>query len=145
MKKVLLLLAVITGSVFTSCSSDDDSSSVLDPSADLIIGTWKISKIVSGGEAQDLGDCFIKTTFTFNENKTVKLNVYDFNDMDLCESEESNGAWKNLGDSTYEFDTLDGEPTDPAKVTFVDNTMIIEDSEVISGEIILIKTTLIKQ
>lgn len=121
MKKAVLFLSFLT-LIFTSCSSDDDSSSQQDP----IIGTWKYHKAFVNGVEQTLTDCEKQETFVFKSNDTVDYKYYEEEVSGNCLLEEdASGTWSNNGNNLYALDFGFG-PTTQA-LTFENDTFYFDD------------------
>lgn len=90
MKK--LFLFVLSLSLITACSSDDDVST---PEADPIVGTW----VVVGASLFDPADCENESTITFTPDNDANGTFYF--EQTGCEAETSSGSWENIGNSSY--------------------------------------------
>ncbi len=122
MKKLILLLTAFTF-VFTSCSSDDDSSS----SQDRLIGAWNYYKFFENGVERPLDPCETDETFDVLADGTFSAEYFEDN-AGTCELVETNsGTWENLGSGTYSI-TQSGF-TDEQDVTFDGSTFYIEDTD----------------
>ena len=96
MKKLILLLSVLT-LVFTSCGSDDDNGS----SQDSFIGTWKFSQAFEDGIEQELIPCADLETIVVSSNGTFTATGYD-DYGDGCELDfAQSGTWENSGSNMY--------------------------------------------
>lgn len=120
MKKIILLISVITFA-FTSCGSDDDSTA-----QDQFIGNWKYYKTFINDIEVDLDVCEAETTLAVSDNGTFTAKNYedDFNGGCVLEG-ASSGTWKNLGNGMYST-TSDGD-TYTLKVKFENNKMYVEE------------------
>ena len=126
MKKIALLLCALT-IVFSSCGSDDDSSSNQDP----LIGIWKPYKEFENNIEIPLGDCKEIDRLTFNTDGTSNIKFHE-SDNDTCVLEEDrNGTWVNEGGNTYTT-TLDNLPsaTNTSELFFENNTFYVESTEI---------------
>ena len=122
MKKLILCLSALA-IVFTSCSSDDDSSSSQDP----LIGTWKVFKYFENGVEVPLEPCENEETLVFSANGDLSFTDY-IDNAGTCEIDESaTGTWTNLGSGSYST-TLFGF-TSTEEITFEGNTFYIEDND----------------
>lgn len=79
MRKLNLLLVILIGITFLSCSSDDNDSSSNDPT---LIGEWILVNQIYDGQNENLSDCELQETLTFNSNGTL---VSYYTDNDPCE------------------------------------------------------------
>lgn len=122
MKKLILLLSVITLS-FNSCDSDDDSSS-----QDPIVGTWNLNQSFENDEEYELDNCDKEGALTFNSNGTYSSISYYTDSDDTCSVDyESTGTWENNENGVYTFidDESDAEQT--LTITFSGNTFYYTD------------------
>ena len=121
MKKLILLLSVFA-LVFTSCSSDDDSSS----SQDQLIGTWKYYKYFENGVEETLEPCENQDTSVFSANGDFSGSFY-IDNAGTCELDETlTGTWNNEGNGSYSI--TEGGFTDTEQITFESNTFYFEDT-----------------
>lgn len=123
MKKMKLFCGILIGLlVFTSCSSDDDASTV----EELIIGTWKPVKEVdvcsTGNEdTYILDDCEQTSRITFASSGTINvIENYLFND--ICEEDfNATGTWVLIdGNLTV---SIEGDVSSPTFLEIYDNLL----------------------
>lgn len=135
MKNQILLLALfIIGIGFTSCSTDDGSTT----SQDEIIGTWKIIEQTLGGE--DFTDeCTFEKRYHYSSDGTAELTDQSYSEpLNACLSSLVSGSWENMGNNTYHFEYHETQPAD-FQVTFSSNgnmmtfstTLTIDSNDVI--------------
>ncbi|MBO6881333.1 lipocalin family protein [Winogradskyella sp.] len=79
MKKLNLLLGLLIGLTILSCSSDDNDSNTNEPT---IIGEWILVNQIYDGQNENLSDCELQETLTFNSNGTL---ISYYTDNDPCE------------------------------------------------------------
>ncbi|MCP5061964.1 MAG: lipocalin family protein [Ignavibacteriae bacterium] len=79
MKKLNLLFGFLIGLTLLSCSSDDNDSNSNEPT---IIGEWILVNQIYNGQNEDLSDCELQETLTFNSNGSL---VSYYTDNDPCE------------------------------------------------------------
>ena len=121
MKKLILLFSV-AAFLFTSCNSDDDSSSSQDP----LIGTWTYYKTFTNGNEEVLSVCEKQEMFTFNSNGSVDYEYYEEDALGNCLLEEDiSGTWTNESNSMYALDFGDGPSTQT--LSFENNTFYYDD------------------
>ena len=126
MKKLILLFTVVTFA-FTSCSSDDDSSS-----SDPLIGIWTWHQSFFNGVEQTLDDCDRMDTVTINANGTL-TERYFFEIDGVCEPDGTDAAtWQNLGNNLYRI--IYGAGTSEEEILeqtimFQGNTVYIEETD----------------
>jgi len=119
MKKLILCLSVFA-LVFTSCSSDDDSS----PSQDPLIGTWNYYKYFENEVELPLEPCESEETIVFSANGDLSFTDY-IDNAGACEIDEATtGTWANLGSGSYSI-TIFGF-TSTEDITFEGNTFYFE-------------------
>ncbi|WP_282148600.1 lipocalin family protein [Algibacter lectus] len=122
MKKLILLLSVIT-LTFSSCSSDDDSQ-------DSIIGIWNYYQSFENDEEYELDSCDKQDQLTFNSDGTYSSITYYSGNDDTCMVDyESTGTWVNLGDNIYEFTEDEDDYTSTATIIFSGNTFYFIDED----------------
>ena len=124
MKKIILLLSVIT-LTFNSCSSDDDNTPVQE---DSFIGIWTQSKLLFEGNEQPLDDCDRQSAFTINSDGTFTESSYFTNSGGTCELDFSDpGTWENLGNNIYKLKYNPDEDGDvyEENITISDNEFIV--------------------
>ncbi|WP_339849512.1 lipocalin family protein [uncultured Dokdonia sp.] len=125
MKKFILLLSVITLTL-NSCSSDDDNTTV--QAEDSFIGIWTQSKSVFEGNDQPLDDCDRQSSFTINLDGTFTESSYFTNSAGICELDFSDpGTWENLGNNTYKLKYNADEDGDQYEenITITDNVFVV--------------------
>lgn len=93
MKKVLILLLSI--SMFTACSDDDDDASV----EGNIVGTWLLVE-ANNVPGFTIDSCTGQSTITFNADNTASSTFYGEVE-DQCVSDTDTGNWSNSSDSQY--------------------------------------------
>ena len=124
MKKLILLLSVIT-LTFSSCDSDDDSSS-----QDPIIGIWNYHQGFENNEEYELSSCDKQDEITFNSDGTFSSKSYYENEDEICTLDNlSTGTWENLGDNLYEFIDDEDNYTSETTITFSDDTFYFIDED----------------
>ncbi|MEL0651656.1 lipocalin family protein [Algibacter sp. TI.3.09] len=122
MKKLILLLSVIT-LTFSSCSSDDDSQ-------DSIIGIWNYYQSFENDEEYELDTCEKQDEIIFNADGTFSTKGYYENEDGVCSLDyESTGTWVNLGDNIYEFTDDEDDYTSTATIIFSGNTFYFIDED----------------
>lgn len=122
MKKLILCLSALAF-VFTSCSSDDDSSSSQDP----LIGTWKVFKYFENGVEVPLEPCENEETLVFSANGDLSITDY-IDNAGACEIDvATSGTWTNISSGSYST-TIFGD-TFTVEITFEGNTFYIEDND----------------
>jgi len=137
MKKLNLIFGIlITLLVFSTCSKDDNDKE-LEPSVNLLIGTWKPLKEVyvcsTGSESiSEYSLCEQKSrlTFTLHSNPDLEtdgvfksLSYYDNDDSDCYSHSEDVGTWSLDGDSLSV--TSEGETNTPTYFKLTANTLKI--------------------
>jgi len=135
MKKIILLLAVIS-TIVISCKSDDDAAGPVDMQ-DPFVGTWKITQEFENGVEVMQEACDLEETITVKSDMTFSGTYYMMGASSCEVGGTYAGTWENLGDSKYKttFDETEGGGTVDieATVTFSGNTMTIvmndEDGE----------------
>ena len=103
MKKLNLLLGILIGMIVLSCSSDDNDSNSNEPT---IIGKWILVNQIYNGENENLSDCQLQHTLTFNTNGTL---ISYYSDYDPCEFFTETQQYELNGD---ELKILFGENSD---------------------------------
>jgi hypothetical protein len=117
MKKIKsILLLVCSFFILVSCSSSSDSEDSGDPSADLIIGNWKLIGYNDASGAFVSGNPCIKVFFRYDANAAFTITA------DRCgELGGASGTWaKTSVANQYKFTESDGT-VDYAIYTFTDN------------------------
>jgi hypothetical protein len=123
MKKLLLLLSVIT-LTFNSCDSDDS------PSQDSLIGTWNYYQSFENDDEYELSTCDKEEELIVNADGTFSSKSYYENDNETCTlAYESTGTWENLGDNLYAFTDDDDDYTSEITITFSGDTFYIIDED----------------
>ncbi|MDG4716190.1 lipocalin family protein [Winogradskyella marincola] len=79
MKKLNLLLGILIGLAILSCSSNDNDSSPNEPT---ILGEWILVNQIYDGQNENLSDCELQETLTFNSNGTL---ISYYTDNEPCE------------------------------------------------------------
>lgn len=69
MKKIKHLLWALIAFLIVSCSSDEDKIDA-DSDAALIVGQWVITNQIYNGQDENLSDCQLQETYTFNADGT---------------------------------------------------------------------------
>lgn len=87
-RSLLLVLILITFSIVSSCSKDDDIIETINET--FIIGKWKLSSKTENGTNVSLNDCEQLKTLEFNTSNEVIITTYDYNAMDDCEISSNN-------------------------------------------------------
>jgi len=130
MKKLILLLTVLTLG-FTSCNSDDDAAT----SQDAFIGTWKFTAEFENGVSIPLDDCEDEETIVVSSNGVITITYFD-EDVDgncIADTMDSeSGTWENLGNSVYSF-SFNGDSNED-EIVFQGNTFTITDTYIFDGE-----------
>ncbi len=140
MKKLMLFISILIVAIsLKSCSSNDNDEL---QSVEKVIGKWRLSQIIINNENQQISECEKKTTLEVFENGTYTEKDYLYNDSDTecLLFDVVNGTWESLGNSTYK---MSGLYTVSLKVTFNDDQMIAEYSEIIDETTLLIKAIFI--
>lgn len=132
MKKIILLLAVIS-TIVISCKSDDDAAGPVDMQ-DPFVGTWKITQEFENGVEVMQEACDLEETIAIKNDMTFTGTYYMMGASSCEVGGTYAGTWENLGDSKYKVTSDDPEDTEvEATVTFSGNTMTIvrndEDGE----------------
>jgi len=94
MKKFLILLLSIT--MFTACSDDDDSTSFEGD----IVGTWILVE-ANNVPGYTVNECTGRSTITFNADNTASSEFFSFNDDNECVSDSDTGNWSSSSSSQY--------------------------------------------
>lgn len=109
MKKFLILLLSIT--VFTACSDDDDSGSNGN-----IVGTWLLVE-ANNVPGLTVDDCTGQSTITFNSNNTASSTFYSTVEGN-CVSANDTGAWSSSSNSQYTIEVPGFDEPIDGTVTF---------------------------
>lgn len=124
MRKILLL-ALASGFIFTSCKKDDDNDQ------SLIVGTWKIDKYfykyADGTSETELPDaCDTKTRITFKEDGSIINDEFSTDVNNSCVSYYETGNYSyNESSKTLKIN-LDNEITDFKVVTLSNSELAIQ-------------------
>ena len=102
MNKLKLLVGLLIGLTFFSCSSNDENGGT----ETLIIGTWKLIGSSTNSVNDQLPECDLMTRVTFNSNSTADFKEH-FLDGGNC-IEDSYTANYSMGNNSISF-TYDGE------------------------------------
>jgi len=140
MKKLLVFISILIVAIsLKSCSSSDSDEIQYDGE---IIGKWRLSQLFINNEDQQISECEKKMTIEVFEDGTYTENDYLYNDTDTecLLYDVVNGTWESLGNSNYKMSGLN---TVSVKVSFQDNKMIAEYSEINDGVTFSIKTIFI--
>jgi hypothetical protein len=140
MKKLLVFISILIVAIsLKSCSSSDSDEIQYDGE---IIGKWRLSQLFINNEDQQISECEKKMTIEVFENGTYTEMDYLYNDTDTAclLYDVVNGTWESLGNSNYKMSGLN---TASIKVTFQDDKMIADYSEVNDGITFSIKTIFI--
>lgn len=106
MKKLNLSILALIGMLILSCSSSDDENP---NQVNLIIGEWKLTSISISGQTQNLNDCMLEQTRTFQTNG----NLIEY-------------FWEEMIPCTYDTDTV--------QYTFENNTLVsINEGDAVNG------------
>ncbi|WP_026933986.1 lipocalin family protein [Christiangramia echinicola] len=134
MKKVLILLLSI--SMFTSCSDDDDSGS---DDGTRIVGKWFLEALQPIGGQNTLNSCNQNSYIVFNADGSGNSEFFEESGAN-CESEgESPGNWSFEGGNTYTF-LVPSLGNTTGNVNFEgDNQFTFTSSELPGVEIIFVK------
>lgn len=79
MKKLNLLFGILIAVTILSCSSDDDDSN---SNESTILGEWILVNQIYDGQNENLSDCELQETLTFNSDGTL---ISYYTDNDPCE------------------------------------------------------------
>lgn len=124
MKKIFLLIFILTSPIlFNSCSDDDDDN-------DAIVGQWELFKIIANGIPFPIeaDDCDSKGTLEFNSNGTFTAEYFEENQADECVLDGiDEGTWVNKGNGIYEI-TIDGQ-SELIEITFENDTFSITEED----------------
>lgn len=91
--KILALVLVIA---ITSCSSDDDGSSVSQESKDLV-GVWDVDFLIVDGQNEFNVPCIEQTEFEFRNDLTYSERNFDGIDPGDCSvASDANGTWEDI-------------------------------------------------
>ncbi|MEE9363584.1 MAG: hypothetical protein V3U92_13380 [Cellulophaga sp.] len=127
MKKLSLLILIAFLSF--SCSSSDDNDT------DLIIAKWQVGKTIIFPVAEssytiDPDECHLLSTYTFRNDKTIKVINYEPDNEGKCELDSVNFEyynWTKIKDGEYRITSKkmnEPEEIDVKNVTFHGNEMI---------------------
>lgn len=125
MKKLFLLIFILSSPVLFNSCSDDDS-----PDKDKIIGQWELFKVIANGITFpiELDDCDSKSTLEFNSNGTFTAEEFEEDLAGECVLDEiEEGTWVNKGNGIYEI-TVDGE-SELIEITFENDTFSITEED----------------
>lgn len=126
MKKIVILIGAII-LTFSSCGSDDDSSSTIGSIQDPIVGTWKYNAYFEDGVEQSLDNCVDQEVLIFSSDRSYSAKYYSENSSNVCElSETIDGSWISDNNSNYTINA-DSEFT-TYNISFQANTFSYEDS-----------------
>jgi len=109
MKKLNLIIGILIGITFLSCSSDENNNST---QQDPIIGVWKLTSIELNGENSDLHQCMLEQTNTYKENGNF-LSYFWQNEVEPCEFSTVTFQYileGNILTSINPFETIDNIP-----------------------------------
>ncbi len=87
-RNLLLVLILITFSITSSCSKDDDIIETINET--FIIGKWRLSSKTENGTNVSLNDCEQLKTLEFNTSNEVIIKTYNYNAIDDCEINSNN-------------------------------------------------------
>jgi len=93
MKKFLILLLSIT--LFTACSDDDDAAS----DEGNIVGTWILVE-ANNVPGYTIDECTGRSTITFNADNTASSEFFS-GTVEDCDSNTETGEWSNSSGSQY--------------------------------------------
>lgn len=126
--KKLLLIAICSLFVTTSCRKDDDEKKV-----DLIVGTWKLNKQVTQygngtSETENPNSCEAQSNFVFASDKNLLSNEY-YSSGTSCVLDDTSGTYSY--DETTKLLTLilDGDNNSVKVETLNSNELIISVEE----------------
>jgi len=123
MKKLTILIMILTLLINFSCSSNDDSSN-----SNNLIGTWKPIKevdVCSTGSEQvsEYSECRQTGMLTFSSNESMTVTVYEV-DLGICEQVyNASGIW-TLNENNLTI-TIDSETDTPTFFELTNNTLRI--------------------
>lgn len=92
MKKLNLIFIFFIGLYFISCSSDDDNSNTTENN---LLGEWILVNQIYDGQNEELSDCELQETLTFNSNGTL---ISYYTDLDPCEFFSETQQYELTGD-----------------------------------------------
>ncbi|WP_167444768.1 lipocalin family protein [Tenacibaculum discolor] len=113
MKNILLALLTIT--VFTSCSSHDEITDTT-----TVLGTWKLT---SHSDFTNLPDCMKQTKITFIEHGNLSGEIYEPNGGN-CDKNNLVASYEKETETSY---TIIGSSTILAEVELESNKLIWTD------------------
>ncbi|WP_296384595.1 lipocalin family protein [Winogradskyella sp.] len=131
MKKLNLLLVVLIGITILSCSTDDNNSNSDEPT---IIGEWILVNQIYDGQNEDLSDCELQETLTFNSNGAL---ISYYTDNDPCEFFTENQSFTLNGteltilfgqNSNFKFNVLTLSSTELIIENFYRNGETLEEN-----------------
>lgn len=126
MKKLNVFLLLITVTILTSCSKDDDSSEI---SAASLVGTWQWTASAENGEEYELDECDLMDTLVFSPDNTASGTYYYFDGTSCAVDVEDDAfTWSLSGDvltATYTDDGI-SESYDGTITELTDTTLTIE-------------------
>jgi len=123
MKKLTLLLCLVSLISASSCSNDDGGSS------DSLVGTWKAYQYFEDGVEVELNNCQNEASLAFYSDGTWVSKIYEENFEGECELDWiETGTWENKGNGIYKITYDEDEDyNDLIEFQFEGNTMIIEE------------------
>ena len=124
MKKILILLLSIT--MFTACSDDDDASSEGN-----IVGTWMLVE-ANNVPGFTLDDCTGRSTITFNEDNSATSNFSSYVG-DACLSIEEEGNWSSSSNSRYTIEIPGFDDPVTGTITFSNANRFTFRPDVLTG------------
>ena len=130
MKKLLVFISILIVAIsLKSCSSSD--SDEIQYEGD-IIGKWRLSQLFIDNVDLQISECEKKMTLEVFQNGTyIETDyLYDDTNTECLLYDVFNGTWESLGNSNYTMSSLN---TAAIKVTFQDDKMIAEYSEINDG------------
>ncbi|MGS2727933.1 lipocalin family protein [Psychroserpens sp. BH13MA-6] len=131
MKKLNLLLGLLIGLTILSCSSDNNDSNSNEPT---IIGEWVLVNQIYDGQNENLSDCELQETLTFNSNGTL---ISYYTDNDPCEFFTDNQQYELNGselkiifgqNSDFRYNVLDLTATELSIENFYRNGETLEEN-----------------
>lgn len=120
MKKANLLFGIFIALIIFSCSSDDDSSNAGENN---LLGEWILVNQIYDGQNEELSECELQETLTFNSNGTL---ISYYTDLDPCQFFSETQQYEVDGN---ELKILFGEGSDFRYniLTLTENNLSIEN------------------
>ncbi len=126
MKKAILVVTMLTSSIFISCSSDDDN-------ADPVVGKWQQIEISDGSDATA---CIFEETLEFtSDGRLVRTEFQSTsaNETDNCDQETTTTfEWSFVATNTYEIRS--GANITTVAIFVIDGRLTLRTSEIFIPE-----------